>query len=64
MHYVVSGMMFGAYSVGHNLLVNAARTRPALAAWLARGWVKFAGRVLTLILAALALYVFSGRSPI
>lgn len=64
LHYVVSGMMFGAYSVGHNLLVNAARTRPALAAWLARGWVKFAGRVLTLILAALALYVFSGRSPI
>ncbi|CAJ50598.1 membrane-bound O-acyltransferase [Bordetella avium] len=63
-HYVISGIMFGTYSVAHNLLVNAARTRPALAAWLAIGWVKFSGRVITLILAALALYVFSGRSPI
>ncbi|AMD45618.1 membrane-bound O-acyltransferase [Bordetella holmesii] len=63
-HYVVSGLMFGSYSVGHNLLINAARSRPPLAAWLAHAWVKFAGRVITLILAALALYVFSGRSPI
>ncbi|AZY50335.1 MBOAT family O-acyltransferase [Bordetella avium] len=63
-HYVISGIMFGTYSVAHNLLVNAARTRPALAAWLAIGWVKFSGRVITLILASLALYVFSGRSPI
>ena len=29
LHYIVSGLMFGAYSVGHNMLVNAARTRPA-----------------------------------
>ena len=35
-HYIVSGLMFGAYSVGHNLLVNAARTRPGLQAALAR----------------------------
>ena len=34
-HYIVSGLMFGAYSVGHNLLVNAARTRPGLQAALA-----------------------------
>ena len=63
-HYIVSGLMFGAYSVGHNLLVNAARTRPGLQAALARPLMRFAGRVFTLILAALALYVFSGRSPI
>ena len=62
--YIVSGMMFGAYSVGHNLLINAARTRPALQARLALPAMRFAGRVLTLVLAALALYVFSGRSPI
>ncbi|KOF52155.1 cytochrome C552 [Achromobacter sp. DMS1] len=64
LHYIVSGLMFGAYSVGHNLLVNAARTRPGLQAALARPLARFAGRVFTLILAALALYVFSGRSPI
>ncbi|CPL74416.1 protein involved in the transfer of D-alanine into teichoic acids [Bordetella pertussis] len=64
LHYVVSGLMFGAYSVGHNLLVQHARTRPALQAFLARRPVQWAGRALTLILAALALYVFSGRSPI
>ncbi|MOA62998.1 hypothetical protein D3C78_1885810 [compost metagenome] len=56
--------MFGAYSVGHNLLINAARTRPGLQAFLAKPVLRFLGRVLTLILAALALYVFSGRSPI
>jgi membrane protein involved in D-alanine export len=64
LHYIVSGLMFGAYSVGHNLLINAARTRPALQAALAQPVMRFLGRVLTLILAALALYVFSGRSPI
>lgn len=64
LHYVVSGLMFGAYSVGHNLLVQHARTRPALQAFLARRPVQWAGWALTLILAALALYVFSGRSPI
>jgi membrane protein involved in D-alanine export len=63
-HYIVSGVMFGAYSVGHNLLVNAARTRPAWQTVLAYPAIKFAGRVLTLVLVALALYVFSGRSPI
>ncbi|MDQ8033550.1 MAG: MBOAT family O-acyltransferase [Bordetella sp.] len=63
-HYIVSGLMFGAYSVGHNLLVNASRTRPGLQAFMARRPVQWAGRALTLVLAALALYVFSGRSPI
>lgn len=64
LHYIVSGLMFGAYSVGHNLLINAARTRPALQSTLAHPVMRFLGRVLTLILAALALYVFSGRSPL
>ncbi|MDQ2139241.1 MBOAT family O-acyltransferase [Alcaligenaceae bacterium C4P045] len=63
-HYIASGVMFGAYSVGHNLLVNAARTRPAWQAVFAQPAIKFAGRILTLVLVALALYVFSGRSPI
>ena len=64
LHYIVSGMMFGAYSVGHNLLVHAAKTRPGLARVLASRSMQWLGRVTTLVLAALALYVFSGRSPI
>lgn len=64
LHYIVSGLMFGLYSVGHNLLINASRTRPALQAFMANPISRFAGRMITLILAALALYVFSGRSPI
>ena len=64
LHYIVSGAMFGSYSVGHNLLVNAARTRPKLAKTLAYPAVRVVGSVSTLVMAALALYVFSGRSPI
>ncbi len=64
LHYIVSGMMFGAYSVAHNRLLLSARKRPALQQWLASKPAELGGRILTLVLAALALYVFSGRSPI
>lgn len=63
-HYIVSGMMFGSYSVVHNRLLLSARKRPALQQWLASKPANLGGRILTLVLAALALYVFSGRSPI
>jgi membrane protein involved in D-alanine export len=63
-HYVVSGVMFGFYSVGHNVLINSARTRPRLQAVMDRPPVKILGRIATLVLVVLALYVFSGRSPI
>ncbi len=64
LHYIVSGMMFGSYSVAHNRLLLSARKRPALQQWLASKPANLGGRILTLVLVALALYVFSGRSPI
>ncbi|GAB2903610.1 membrane-bound O-acyltransferase [Paralcaligenes sp. KSB-10] len=64
LHYIVSGMMFGTYSVVHNRLVFAAKQRPALQQWLSSRPAQWGGRVLTLAFAMLALYVFSGRSPI
>lgn len=63
-HFVVSGVMFGVYSVGHNLLLTAARSRPRLQASISHPVVKVLGQILNLVLVALALYVFSGRSPI
>jgi membrane protein involved in D-alanine export len=63
-HYLVSGVMFGLYSVAHNSLLHTARTRPGLQAVLERPVVKVLGQISTLVLVVLALYVFSGRSPI
>ncbi|TAL88829.1 MAG: membrane-bound O-acyltransferase [Candidimonas sp.] len=64
LHYIVSGMMFGSYSVAHNRLLLSARRHPALQQWLTTRPAKLSGRFLTLASAVLALYVFSGRSPI
>lgn len=63
-HYIVSGIMFGSYSVIHNRLLLAAREHPPLQQWLATRPARLLGRVLTLASAMLALYVFSGRSPV
>ncbi|MBV6307038.1 membrane-bound O-acyltransferase [Candidimonas humi] len=63
-HYIVSGIMFGSYSVIHNRLLLAAREHPALQRWLATWPARLLGRVLTIASAMLALYVFSGRSPV
>lgn len=63
-HYVCSGALFGAYSVVYNEIGHAKRSRPAVKVLLERPTVEGAGRVLTLALEILALYVFSGRSPI
>lgn len=62
--YICSGLMFGAYSVVYNELTVAARSRPGLREFIAQRATRVAGRVLTLVLVVLALYVFSGRSPI
>lgn len=64
LHYIVSGVMFGTYSVVFNIIVNRSKSDPLLA-WMFNNQIcRFLGRILTIILAMLALYVFSGRSPI
>jgi membrane protein involved in D-alanine export len=62
--YICSGLMFGMYSVLHNDLLFMSRSRPALREFLATKSGRYGMRVVTLSLAVLALYVFSGRSPI
>lgn len=62
--YVCSGMLFGMYSVVYNCLCHSTRTRPALKPFFESAVIRFAGRILTLLLEVLALYVFSGRSAI
>ena len=62
--FVCSGLMFGAYSVVFNDMNFMARSNPRLKEFIS-GWVvRAAGRVINLLLIVLALYVFSGRSPI
>ena len=56
--------MFGAYSVVYNEICHAKRNNPAIKLLFERRAIREAGRVLTLALEILALYVFSGRSPI
>ncbi len=60
--YIVSGTLFGLYSVGHNCLVNYAKQNNKLKQIMDIFAVGILGRVVTLMLAALSLYVFSGRS--
>jgi len=62
--YICSGMMFGSYSVVYNEICHAKRRSPAIHLLFEKRAVREAGRVLTLVLEVLALYVFSGRSPI
>jgi membrane protein involved in D-alanine export len=62
--YIASGVMFGAYSVVYNEICHAKRRSPFVKVLFERRSVREAGRVLTLALEVLALYVFSGRSPI
>jgi membrane protein involved in D-alanine export len=64
LHYIVSGVMFGSYSVVFNTMVNSAKSSPLMAQLFQSAAARFAGRIVTLILAIAALYVFSGRSPI
>jgi membrane protein involved in D-alanine export len=62
--YMCSGLMFGAYSVVYNDMMFMTRSKPAFKQF-ASGWVaRVSGRLITLLLIVLALYVFSGRSPI
>lgn len=60
--YIVSGVLFGSYSVMHNSLVYYSSRFGSLQLFLSKRWVGVLGRVVTLSLACFALYVFSGRS--
>lgn len=64
LHYIVSGVMFGSYAVIFNIIVSGAKTSPLLA-WVNHNRaLRVTGSVLNVAAAMLALYVFSGRSPI
>ncbi len=63
-HYVISGALFGAISVAHNMLLWSAKRSPALSNWLQLPVIAFLGRILTLGSAAASLYIFSGMSPL
>lgn len=63
-HYVISGALFGAISVAHNMLQWSAKRSPALSRWLQHPVMVFSGRILTLGSAAVSLYIFSGMSPL
>ena len=63
-HYVISGALFGAISVAHNMLLWSAKRSPALHRGLQYPAFAFLGRILTLGSAAGALYIFSGMSPL
>lgn len=63
-HYVISGALFGAISVAHNMLQWSAKRSPALNNCLHHPVIAFIGRILTLASAAASLYIFSGMSPL
>lgn len=63
-HYVISGALFGAISVAHNMLQWSAKRSPVLSNWLDHPVSEFTGRILTLASAAASLYIFSGMSPL
>ncbi|ACZ78057.1 membrane bound O-acyl transferase MBOAT family protein [Dickeya parazeae Ech586] len=63
-HYIISGALFGAISVAHNMLQWSAKRSPTLSNWLQRPVIAFLGRILTLASAAVSLYIFSGMSPL
>ncbi|HBX7448495.1 TPA: membrane-bound O-acyltransferase, partial [Klebsiella pneumoniae] len=63
-HYVISGALFGAISVVHNMLQWFAKRHPALSNGLQHPVSVFVGRILTLGSAAASLYIFSGMSPL
>ena len=62
--YVASGALFGAYSVIYNCVLHYSRSVPLVARLRANGIVSAGGRVVTILAAMFALYVFSGRSRI
>ena len=62
--YVCSGLMFGMYSVIYNDMMFMSHKNDVLKALVSSRFAQAAGRLLTLVLVVLALYVFSGRSPI
>ena len=62
--YVISGVLFGTYSVGYNTMVNIGKSNESLRAIMDMRIPKLAGRIITITLAVIALYIFSGRSPI
>ena len=62
--YICSGLMFGLYSVFYNELMHASRLNLRTKAFVSHRAVRAVGRLLNLFLIVMALYVFSGRSPL
>ncbi|MGM3175969.1 membrane-bound O-acyltransferase [Dickeya lacustris] len=63
-HYIISGALFGAISVAHNMLQWSAKRSQAFGNWLQYPVIVFLGRILTLASASASLYIFSGMSPL
>lgn len=64
LHYIVSGAMFGIYSVGFNIMLSYSRKNAGLGWLMSNSYSRFLGRIVTIAFEILAIYVFSGRSMI
>lgn len=65
LHYVLSGMIFGLYSVVHNSYLHSCKKkrRDVIFGKLSPKIVKYSSIFIMINLAAFAIYVFSGRFP-
>ncbi|WP_391528449.1 MBOAT family O-acyltransferase [Photorhabdus akhurstii] len=61
-NYIISGALFGFYSVMHNCLINYTRDKENLTNILNTKLISFFGRLTTLTLICFSLYIFSGYS--
>ncbi|OWO78659.1 hypothetical protein B5C26_23485 [Photorhabdus luminescens] len=62
LNYIISGALFGFYSVMHNCLIHYTRDKENIANILNTKLISFFGRVTTLTLICFSLYIFSGYS--
>ncbi|MCW7548720.1 membrane-bound O-acyltransferase [Photorhabdus sp. APURE] len=62
LNYIISGALFGFYSVMHNCLIHYTRDKENIANILNTKLISFFGRLTTLTLICFSLYIFSGYS--
>lgn len=62
--YIVSGILFGIYSVAYNTMTKTVVPNSTFHFLLSHAVSKWIGRAITILLAVMSLYVFSGRSPV
>ncbi|EYU15614.1 MBOAT family O-acyltransferase [Photorhabdus aegyptia] len=62
LNYIISGALFGSYSVMHNCLINYTRDKGNITNILNTKIISFFGRLTTLTLICFSLYIFSGYS--